>query len=94
MDNPIAINASLATSCIRCARGGTVETVIQWRVGDNFLSSGSNGVTVVDPFLVINNAATFLQLRSGPTVVIQCGNLFQGVTEAGELFLQIYNHFV
>ncbi len=82
---PISINASLATSCIRCIDGtGNVATNVQWSTQTIILVNGMNGVSsTVNGILVINDAITFLS--PGIPVLLQCtGSGSQLVYQAGK----------
>ncbi len=83
---PISLNASLATSCIRCIDGaGNIATNVQWSTQNIMpLVNGMNGVSRTgNGILVINDAVTFLSM--GTPVLLQCtGSGLQLVYQAGK----------
>ncbi len=86
MPVPISLNASLATSCIRCIdETGNLATMVQWSTQTIMpLVNGMNGVSSTgDGVLVINDAVTFLSMAT--PVLLQCtGSGFQLIYQAGK----------
>ena len=79
----LSINASLATSCIRCIVGGQFATDVQWIAQtDMVLTDGTNGVTIVNGTLVINDTDAFFLL--GIPVSLQCGGGVDSIYLAGK----------
>ncbi len=79
----LSINASLATSCIRCIVGGQFATDVQWIAQtDMVLTDGMNGVTIVNGTLVINDTDAFFLL--GIPVSLQCGGGVDDIYPAGK----------
>ena len=85
LTDDLSINASLATSCIRCVIGAQLPTTVQWIAQSNMvLSDGMNGVTIMDGtgILVINDADAFFLL--GIPVRLQCGGGVDDIYPAGK----------
>ncbi|XP_064396706.1 hemicentin-1-like isoform X2 [Halichondria panicea] len=84
LTDDLSINASLATSCIRCIIAGQFMTDIQWIAQSNMiLTDGMNGVSVTSMpgVLVITDADAFFLL--GIPVSLQCGGASDSIYPAG-----------
>ncbi|XP_064396997.1 opioid-binding protein/cell adhesion molecule homolog [Halichondria panicea] len=85
LTDDLSINASLATSCIRCIVGGQFITDVQWIAEPSIvLTDGMNGVSVTSMpgILVITDADAFFN-GLGIPVRLHCGGGVDSIYPAG-----------
>ncbi len=86
LTDDLSINASLATSCIRCIIGGQFMTDVQWIAEPSIvITDATNGVSVTSMpgVLVVTDADAFFNSLGIP-VRLQCGGGVDDIYPAGK----------